>query len=142
MSVQPGSIPRGASLASLPVSCLIIHPPPNTIAAPAQRFRRFAERECSGRLPLYERLALSIAEGPALLALAAHARSGQPIPNLLLAAVHFLLPQGRAHSTLWPPITLACPVGHPLPVTPSPLPHLLTGAPRGTSAADGDLPPG
>jgi hypothetical protein len=57
----------------------------------AQRFVRFAEVECRGASPLYERLAQSIAADDELLTLAANAGSGQPAPNLLFAAVHFLL---------------------------------------------------
>ena len=57
----------------------------------AERFRRFAEVECRGYSPLYERLALAVAEDAELLALAAHAPLGQPAPNLFLAAVHWLL---------------------------------------------------
>lgn len=54
-------------------------------------FERFAERECSGVSPFYEHLARAIAEDDALLQLAAHCRQGQPMPNLFLASVHFLL---------------------------------------------------
>src|SRR5687767_7873946 len=67
---------------------------PGAAGAPsalAERFRRFATVECRGSSPLYERLALAIAEDPELLALAAHAPPGQPAPNLLLAAAHWLL---------------------------------------------------
>jgi hypothetical protein len=72
-----------------------------TIANPdyealARRFRRFAEAECRGVSPLYEHLALSIAADHELLALAADAAQGQPAPNLLLAAVHFLLLKDQA----------------------------------------------
>ena len=63
----------------------------------AQRFERFAVRECRGSSPLYERLALGMARDPALLELAAAAPAGQPVPNLFLAAVHLLLLEGRAH---------------------------------------------
>jgi hypothetical protein len=62
----------------------------------AQRFQRFAQRECHVS-PLYARLALGIAEDPEVLAIAAPARPGQPRPNLFLAAVHFLLLQGVSH---------------------------------------------
>jgi hypothetical protein len=67
-----------------------------TDEALARRFRRFAEAECRGVSPLYEHLACSIAADDELLALAAHAAQGQPAPNLLLAAVHFLLLKGQA----------------------------------------------
>jgi hypothetical protein len=62
----------------------------------SQRFLRFAQDEC-GHSPLYRRLAEGIAGDPDLLALAAHTPPGQPRPNLLLAAVHYLLLQGTAH---------------------------------------------
>ncbi|MCI0548318.1 MAG: DUF2332 domain-containing protein [Candidatus Rokubacteria bacterium] len=64
-------------------------------AALARRFHRFAEAECRGSSPLYEHLAAAIAADPELLALAASAAPGQPVPNLLLGAVHFLLAQDR-----------------------------------------------
>ncbi len=35
----------------------------------------------------FERLSLGIAADPEILALTAHARPGQPVPNLLLATV-------------------------------------------------------
>ena len=54
-------------------------------------FTRFAEHECRGVSPLYETLALGVARDPELLALAGAARAGQPVPNLLFAAVRLLL---------------------------------------------------
>jgi hypothetical protein len=59
----------------------------------SQQFRRFGERECVPASPLYGRLAVGIADDHALLAIAATAQA-RPVPNLLLAAVHFLLLQG------------------------------------------------
>jgi hypothetical protein len=59
----------------------------------SQRFERFARRECHAS-PLYERVSLGIAHDPELLAIAARAKPGQPLPNLFLAAVHFLLLRG------------------------------------------------
>jgi hypothetical protein len=67
------------------------------LAVLAQRFIRFADQECGAYAPLYDRLARGIAHEPELLALAAHARSGQQAPLLLLAAVHFLLLGGADH---------------------------------------------
>ena len=64
----------------------------------SERFKTFAESECRGSSPLYEHLAQSLAEDEEMLALASHCRSGQPAPNLFLAAVHFLLLQGAAES--------------------------------------------
>jgi hypothetical protein len=74
--------------------------PPRThatvLSALAQRFERFARRECHVS-PLYERLSLGIAHDPELLDIAARAQPGQPVPNLFLAAVHFLLLRGVQH---------------------------------------------
>jgi hypothetical protein len=72
-----------------------------TIANPAyealaRRFKRFADTQYRGESPLYEHLALAIAADHELLAVAAHAAQGHPAPNLLLAAVHFLLLKGQA----------------------------------------------
>lgn len=61
----------------------------------AARFRRFADVECGETAPLYAHLARSIADDDARLDLAAHAPPGQPAPNLLLGAVHFLLLRGE-----------------------------------------------
>ena len=69
--------------------------PPNTEQL-SHRFRLFAD-EVRGSSPLYERLSLDIAGDPELLALCAAARPGQPLPNLLFAAVHSLLLGGAAH---------------------------------------------
>jgi hypothetical protein len=55
----------------------------------SRQFKSFAAKKCRNSCPLYERLSLEIAEDRELLALAAHA--GDPVPNLFLAAVHFLL---------------------------------------------------
>jgi len=57
----------------------------------AQRFRRFAQRECDAS-PLYRRLAEGVADAPDLLAIAATGGVG-PKPNLFLAAVQYLLLQ-------------------------------------------------
>jgi hypothetical protein len=60
-------------------------------------FREFAERECRGYSPLYEHLSLAVADDPALLDLAAATRPGQPVPNVVLGAVHYLLLRGTSH---------------------------------------------
>ncbi len=57
----------------------------------ADRFRRFAVREADGVSPLYAALAPAIAEDGDLLDLAGTAPANQPTPNLLFAAVQFLL---------------------------------------------------
>jgi hypothetical protein len=54
-------------------------------------FRRFGSEEVYDSSPLYEKLSLSIAEDPEILALAAHAREGERVPNLFFAAAQFLL---------------------------------------------------
>jgi hypothetical protein len=76
----------------------------------AQRFERFALRECHVS-PLYERLSLGIAHDPELLAIAAQAQPGQPVPNLFLAAVHFLLLRGVRHplSAFYPSLSSETP---------------------------------
>lgn len=61
-------------------------------------FIRFAERECKRSSPLYYQLSLEIAQEQEILALAAHCRKGQPIPNLFLGAVHFILLQHQDHA--------------------------------------------
>lgn len=57
----------------------------------AQRFIRFAEDECRDSSPLYGYLARRIAGDHALLELSAYSKVGQPRPNMLFAAVHYLL---------------------------------------------------
>ncbi|MDR6555069.1 DUF2332 domain-containing protein [Paenibacillus qinlingensis] len=63
----------------------------------SDRFRIFAERECKNSSRLYEHLAGNIANDLELLQLAAHSKPGQPVPNLLLGAVHYLLLSGVEH---------------------------------------------
>lgn len=63
----------------------------------SQTFRHFAETQCKGSSPLYEHVSLSIAADPDLLRLAALVPAGQPIPNLLFGAVHYLLYQQPNH---------------------------------------------
>ena len=63
----------------------------------AQRFVRFADQECGAYAPFYDRLARAVAADPDLLAIAAHTRAGQQAPNLLLAAIHYLLLRGISH---------------------------------------------
>jgi hypothetical protein len=60
-------------------------------------FERFAKDEFHNSSPLYERLSRGIAQDPELLALAAHCRQGERVPNLLFAAVHYLLLTGVSH---------------------------------------------
>ena len=59
----------------------------------AEEFRRFE----AVHSPLYSLLSKAIADDAELLALAGHASPGQPAPNLLFAAVHYLLLGGPRH---------------------------------------------
>lgn len=61
------------------------------------RFRLFADKECRGSSRLYTHLAETIAGDSALLELAAQSRLGQPVPNLFLGAIHYLLLSGIRH---------------------------------------------
>ncbi|MFJ7666208.1 DUF2332 domain-containing protein [Lysinibacillus sp. NPDC097195] len=61
------------------------------ISTLSKQFRTFAQNECRNSSPLYEYLAMQIAEDEALLLIASKRASGQPAPNLLFAAVHYLL---------------------------------------------------
>lgn len=63
----------------------------------SEKFTNFAHYECRGSSELYEILSYKIAEDEEMLRLASHARLGQPIPNLLFGAVHFLLLKGYEH---------------------------------------------
>lgn len=63
----------------------------------AQRFRNFAKNECKCSSELYEFLSNQIAGDNGLLKLCAYTRTGQPIPNLLFGAIHYLLLRGTNH---------------------------------------------
>ena len=93
--------------------------PDTPLDALARRFVRFADQECRGYAPFYDQLARWIARDPDLLTIAACARSGQQAPNLLLAAVHYLLLQGAEHvlAAFYPSVThlAAVPPGDPVP---------------------------
>jgi hypothetical protein len=58
---------------------------------------RFAEQECRGYSPLYERICHSVARDPELLALTTVGPPSGRQPNVLLAAVHDLLLAGLDH---------------------------------------------
>lgn len=64
----------------------------------SEKFRNFAILECKGSSQLYEFLSLKIAEDKEILNLASYAKEGQPVPNLLFGAVHYLLLKGKSHS--------------------------------------------
>ncbi|MGD6816364.1 DUF2332 domain-containing protein [Metabacillus sp. 113a] len=63
----------------------------------SQKFTNFAKNECKDSSGLYEFLALEIAKDNELLELCTNARNGQPVPNLLFGAVHYLLLKGYNH---------------------------------------------
>jgi hypothetical protein len=63
----------------------------------SQRFENFSKLECSGSSDLYEFLSLKAANDSDLLQLSTYAREGQPAPNILLSAVHYLLLTGTQH---------------------------------------------
>jgi hypothetical protein len=63
----------------------------------AARWLRFADQECRGYSPLYERISRAVAGDAELLALVQRAPPSSHQPNLLLAAVHSLLLAGLAH---------------------------------------------
>ena len=63
----------------------------------SQAWRDFAETECGSYSPLYAAICHSVAGDPEILALAAAAPPSGQQPNVLLAAVHYLLLSGVAH---------------------------------------------
>ncbi|MFP7478414.1 DUF2332 domain-containing protein [Terribacillus saccharophilus] len=63
----------------------------------ARAFVDFANNECQGSSPLYAALARGVSSDTELLKLCQCTRSGQPIPNLFFASVHFLLLKGKKH---------------------------------------------
>lgn len=73
----------------------------------SRKFRRFAIDECRESSPLYEFLSLRIADDAELIELASSANKGQPVPNLFLGAVHYLLLKGKKHplSEFYPSIS-------------------------------------
>ncbi|MCF6136575.1 DUF2332 domain-containing protein [Pseudalkalibacillus berkeleyi] len=63
----------------------------------SERFKNFASMECSGSSALYEYLSIKISEDDEMLELSSYAQEGQPVPNLILGAVHYLLLKGSNH---------------------------------------------
>ncbi|MCL1696154.1 DUF2332 domain-containing protein [Lysinibacillus sp. BPa_S21] len=61
------------------------------LAKLSNQFRTFAKNECENSSPLYEHLAIKIADDDELLNIATFIPQGQPVPNLLLAGVQYLL---------------------------------------------------
>src|SRR2546427_12877825 len=70
---------------------------PSPIDRAAESFRYYADTIYPGRSPLYVSLAKRVAEDPELLEAAAPAWEKNALPNLLFAAVHFLLLKGERH---------------------------------------------
>ena len=71
--------------------------PQTTLARLAERFARAVEQEFAGISPLYARLVEGSAEDAAILALAAQAPRGQPLPVFFLGAVHYLIRREPQH---------------------------------------------
>jgi hypothetical protein len=69
-----------------------------TMEGLSQTWRHFAESECGTYSPLYAAISHSVADDPELLALVAAAPPSGQQPNVLLAAVHYLVLSGIAHS--------------------------------------------
>lgn len=67
-----------------------------TLEETAHSFRTFAPH-CEPGSPLYYDLSLRVAEDAELLELAVETQAGQPPPNMLLGAAHYLLLDGLAH---------------------------------------------
>lgn len=61
------------------------------------RFKNFSNIECKGSSELYEVLSLKVSEDDEMLELCSEAQNGQPVPNLLFGAVHYLLLKGKEH---------------------------------------------
>lgn len=63
----------------------------------SKTFREFASESKGSGEALYAELAFGVSKDRRLLDLASKVRPGQPIPNLLLASVHYLLLEGAEH---------------------------------------------
>lgn len=63
----------------------------------ADLWRAFADQECRAYSPLYERISHHVADDPALIDMILAAPPHAHQPNVLLAAVHYLLLDGLAH---------------------------------------------
>jgi hypothetical protein len=65
----------------------------------AERFRRIAKDQFEGYSPLYERLALGVADDPEVLAVVSEVGHAKPVlPLLLLGSVQYLLLKGAEHA--------------------------------------------
>ncbi|WP_375199329.1 DUF2332 domain-containing protein [Bacillus sp. RS11] len=65
------------------------------LAKLSKQFRTFAKNECENSSPLYEHLANKIADDDEMLKIATFVPQGQPVPNLFLAGVHYLLSSSK-----------------------------------------------
>lgn len=64
----------------------------------SRQFRNFAAKQCrENHCALYEALSLHVAASPPILQLCLRVRKGQPAPNMLFAAVRYLLLGGSLH---------------------------------------------
>lgn len=83
----------------------------------AATFTHFAAKRCGAYAPLYARLGAGIAEDRDLLAIAAGATPGQSPPDLMLAAVHYLLAGdlGDPLARYYPSLTFAPEAGDAFP---------------------------
>lgn len=63
----------------------------------SEKFKSFSVMECKSSSRLYEHLSLKVSEDGEILELAANAKQGQPVPNLLFGAVHYQLLTGVDH---------------------------------------------
>ena len=70
---------------------------PEEYAKLASTFERFGRVECAGHGLIYEPLCYAIAADPDLLEIVSHRQPGQPAPNIIFAAVHYLLLKGLKH---------------------------------------------
>ncbi len=69
-------------------------------------FLAYAE-DCHGYSPIYERITTAIADDPEVQALSTGGQPGQPPPNLICAATHYLLLAGAQHevASYYPSVT-------------------------------------
>src|SRR5699024_9364480 len=63
----------------------------------SSRFNKFAAESKALNSRLYEFLSYEVAKDDQLLELSSHAQTGQPVPNLLFASIHYLLLKGFEH---------------------------------------------
>lgn len=81
----------------------------------AVTFQHFADRRCGSYAPLYRRLGAVVAANTELLAIAATATAGQSVPDLMLAAVHYLIAREPTHplARYYPTLTTQPAAGDP-----------------------------